>query len=136
MERLLSRDEFKRLVLGRKKGLCTFCSRQAVDAHHILERKLFEDGGYYLSNGAAVCEEHHWDCELTLITVEEVRAAAGIINPVLPPSFNSAKKYDKWGNVLREDGMREPGPLFKDTGTRKALAAGGRLGLFLLDGMT
>ena len=32
-----------------------------VDAHHIMDRRLWKDGGYYLSNGAALCSKHHLD---------------------------------------------------------------------------
>lgn len=135
MEKLLNRQDFKRLVFARSRGRCVFCGAAAVDPHHILERKLFpETGGYFLSNGAAVCEVHHWDCETTKLSVEEVRVAAGIIDAALPDGFDSEQKYDKWGNRIRPDGMREPGVLFHDTGARKALAAGGKLGLFVPKG--
>lgn len=107
-----------------------------MDAHHIIERKLYPDGGYYLSNGAAVCEDHHWDCETTRLSVEDIRSAAGIVAPMLPPGFDVRTVYDKWGNQVRPDGLREPGPLFHDTGAHKALAAGGKLGLFVPKGTT
>ena len=48
---------------------------------HIIERKLFDDGGYYLNNAASVCEHHHIECEKTLITVGEVYKAAKITEP-------------------------------------------------------
>lgn len=135
MERVLTREEFKRRVFARSGGKCVFCGIAAVDPHHILERKLFPlTGGYFLSNGAAVCEAHHWDCEITKLTVEAVRKAAGISHAALPPSFDEGQIYDKWGNLVRPDGLREPGPLFTDTGARKALAAGGKLGLFVPKG--
>jgi hypothetical protein len=60
---LLYRERFKEVVFRRAAGLCVFCAAQAVDAHHILERKLFaEDGGYYAGNGATVYEDHHRQC--------------------------------------------------------------------------
>lgn len=132
--RLLSRSEFEKQVLARSRGKCIFCEKAAIDAHHIMERKLFEDGGYYLANGAAVCDSHHWDCETTRLSVEEVRAKAGVTLVVLPPSFSLSQSYDKWGNTVRPDGLREPGPLFTDTGCHKALALGGYLGLFVPPG--
>jgi rRNA maturation protein Nop10 len=135
MEKVLDREEFKRLVYLRSRGRCVFCGREAKDPHHILERKLYPGTqGYFLSNGAAVCNEHHWDCETTRISVEDVRKAAGITLPALPPGFDPNETYDKWGNRLRPDGLWEPGPLFLDTGARKALAAGGKLGLFVPKG--
>lgn len=133
--KLLTRGEFSKQVLARSRGKCVFCSKPAVDPHHILERKLFAaTGGYYLENGAAVCADHHWQCETTEISTEEVRAAAGITECCLPPDFDMTKRYDKWGNVMRPDGLREPGPLFNDTGCRKSLAAGGVLALFVPEG--
>ena len=55
---LLSRAEFRDSVFKRDKNKCVFCDKAAIDAHHIIERKLWNDGGYYLNNGASVCEEH------------------------------------------------------------------------------
>jgi hypothetical protein len=128
---LLSRDQFVARVFARKKGRCAFCALAAVDAHHILERKLFTDGGYYLENGVALCAAHHWACETTCVSVQEALAAIGAVQPVLPLGWAPSGLYDKWGNTLRTDGLREAGPLFNDTGCRKALAAGGFLGLFV-----
>ncbi len=95
---LLSRDAFRKAVFDRDHNTCVFCSLPAVDAHHILERKLWPDGGYYLNNGASVCEQHHWDCENCIISVEQVRKACNIIDIVLPPYFSENQIYDKWGN--------------------------------------
>lgn len=81
---LLSRTTFRETVLTRHGGRCCLCPSEAVDAHHILERRLWPDGGYYLDNGAAVCEEHHLACERTLISVEDVRAASGITRILVP----------------------------------------------------
>jgi hypothetical protein len=131
MERLLTREEFKVLVFKRSTGKCIFCDCAAVDPHHIFDRKLFPDtGGYFLSNGAAVCDRHHWDCETTRISVEEVCVAAGIVVLAIPDCLRAFRSYDKWGNEIRNDGSRIPGPLFGDAGARKALAVGGKLGLF------
>ena len=128
---LLSREEFKIVVFRRSSGRCVFCGKPAVDPHHILERKLFGDGGYYLGNGAAVCEDHHWGCETTRITLEQVRSAALVRSVVLPPGFRVDADYDKWGNRCWPSGLRSWGPLEQDTGARKALAAGGHLGLMM-----
>ncbi len=134
---LLTRDEFRAQVFVRTGGKCVFCERAAVDAHHILERKLFvATGGYFADNGAAVCAEHHWACETTQLSVEEVRAAAGIAKPVLPPGFDGSRSYDKWGNRILSgnwSGYRIAGPLINDAGARKALAIGGVLQLLLDD---
>ena len=65
MHELLTRDEFKRQVFAKTMGKCCVprCDCDAVDAHHIMDRKLWADGGYYLSNGAALCSKHHLDAE-------------------------------------------------------------------------
>lgn len=128
---LLDREQFKSAVFTRSGGRCVFCGEPAVDAHHILERKLFGDGGYYLSNGAAVCEADHWACETTAHSVEAVRKAAGIELPQLAPGMSATATYDKWGNRIWPSGLRSWGPLEHDTGARKALAAGGVLGLLM-----
>ena len=124
---LLSREAFNEQVFKRDRMKCIFCTLPAVDAHHILDRKLFADGGYYLNNGASVCADHHLLCELTLLSVEHVRVSAGITEVIVPEGFDPAALYDKWGNKLRPDGLIEPGPLFEDTGCHRALVRGGAL---------
>ena len=118
---LLSREQFKNLGFNRDRNTCVFCSNPAKDFHHILDRKLFPDGGYYLSNGASVCEEHHWACEKTDISVEEVRLACGIKEFILPEGFDYSKTYDKWGNIIFPDGTREPGVMFWEENVQKIL---------------
>ena len=89
--KLLTRDEFRNAVFGRDRHVCVFCSKPAVDAHHILERRLWPDGGYYLENGVAVCAEHHLCCESTEISIAEVRRACGLITPCLPPHLEASE---------------------------------------------
>lgn len=43
--------------------MCVFCKKPATEVHHILDRKLFDDGGYYENNGASVCV---WEMPLGL----------------------------------------------------------------------
>lgn len=126
---LLSREDFKYWVFHRHHQLCALCPNKAEDAHHILDRKLFSDGGYYLANGIAVCADCHWQCETTQIPVMDLLLNIGVAEPILPHHFDATLSYDKWGNALREDGTRSPGPLMDDEGARKALAKGGFLGL-------
>lgn len=124
----LTREEFRNQVFARDGGKCVLCDRAAADAHHIMERKLYADGGYDADNGASVCNEHHMDCELTKISVEQVRKAAGITRAVLPRGFDPESRYDKWGNLILDNGLRVAGPLASDDGCRSALARGGFLG--------
>lgn len=132
--KLLSRDAFDKAVKARSQGLCVLCDARAVDAHHLLERKLWDDGGNYLENGVALCTDHHWKAETTEISVEALRRAAGIEVTLLPPGFAPENLYDKWGNVIRPDGLREYGPLGQDPGCQRALTRGGLRGLFVPPG--
>lgn len=72
-DKLLSREEFKKQVFLRTNGKCCVpgCTCDAVDAHHIMDRKLWKDGGYYVSNGAALCAKHHLDAEQGKITPKQ-----------------------------------------------------------------
>lgn len=119
--KLLSREEFKSQVFARDHHTCVFCNLPAVDAHHIIDRALFPDGGYYLDNGASVCESHHWECERTNISLEEVRAACGISVKVIPAGFDPNISYDKWLNILNLDGSRTKGPMFNRDNVQKIL---------------
>ncbi len=127
---LLSRDDFREGVLARDGHKCVICGEPAVDAHHIIERRLFPDGGYYIENGASVCEKHHLQCEMTLITVERVRDACGILKPVLPPHLYDDQIYDKWGNIVMPNGNRLKGELFFDESVQKILKRGQMLDMF------
>lgn len=128
--KLLTRDDFKEKVFSRDNHTCVFCDLPPQDAHHILERRLWPDGGYYLENGASVCAEHHIKCEQTVISVEEVREAAGITKKIVPPHFYDDHIYDKWGNPVLEGNRRGRGELFNDESVQKVLAQGGVLELF------
>lgn len=87
---LLSRKDFKELGFRRTNGKCCIegCNKEAVDAHHIMDRKLWKDGGYYLSNCAPVCEEHHIECENGTISPRRVMEFAKIdLNYLQKPEF-------------------------------------------------
>ena len=127
---LLTRDDFREGVFKRDNYKCVFCDQPAQDAHHILERRLWPDGGYYAENGASVCGFHHLECERTTISVEEVRSAAGISKIWVPPHLYDDHIYDKWGNPVLEDGRRGKGELFFDESVQKVLNEGGVLDLF------
>lgn len=118
-------------MFSRSQGKCVLCAKPAVDAHHILDRKLFEDGGYYLDNGAAVCGDCHLLCEYTIVGVDQVRQAAEITSVILPPGLKPDLVYDKWGNRIWDSGLRSSGPLAQDDGMRKALTKGGSLRLLM-----
>ena len=118
---LLTRDDFRNAVFSRDGHRCVFCQKPAKDAHHIIERRLWKDGGYHLNNGASVCEEHHILCEQTKISVEQIREACKISKPIIPEHLYSDERYDKWGNIILENGQRLKGELFFDESVQKVL---------------
>ena len=130
--KLLTRDEFRESVFARDNHKCVVCGEKAADAHHIIERRAFTDGGYYLNNGASVCEKHHLECEMTLISVEQMRDFIGVTNKdkVIPDHFYDDEVYDKWGNIILQNGMRLKGELFFDESVQKILDGGQVLGDF------
>lgn len=120
----LSRNDFRKLVFERDGHKCIFCeSTTNLDAHHIIERRLFETcGGYHLNNGATVCEFHHRSSEMTTISCDEIRDKIGIDVVVLPENMYPDHVYDKWGNIIYANGMRRAiGPLFYDESVQKIL---------------
>lgn len=94
--KLLSRQVFSEAVLNRDNHTCVFCKDTKVVVHHIIEKKLFGDGGYYIDNGASVCDEHHWSFEKTDINVEEVSLACKIKTIIISEHFDINIYYDKW----------------------------------------
>jgi hypothetical protein len=125
--KLLTRDEFREAVFTRDRRMCCWCTARwdlgaKLDAHHIIERRLFSDGGYYLDNGATVCEPCHLKAEQTLISCEELRERCGITNVILPPHAYRDQRYDKWLNPILDNGMRLRGELFDDESVQKVLA--------------
>ena len=118
-ELLLDRDTFRESVFERDGHVCVICDEPAKDAHHILERRLFPDGGYYLDNGASLCEKHHLEAEMTTLTCDDIRDAAGIKVVIIPPHFYEDVEYDKWGNQVMRNGTRLKGELFDDGACRR-----------------
>lgn len=130
IDKLLTRDQFREKVFARDNHKCVFCDNKAVDAHHIIERRLFACGGYHLNNGASVCEHHHLQCEMTLISVDDVRNACGITQKIVPPHLYDDHVYDKWGNEVITYGVRSIGELFFDESVQKILKQGNVLQMF------
>lgn len=127
---LITRDQFREGVFKRDNHQCVVCKAPAKDAHHILERRLFDDGGYYLDNGASVCEQHHLEAEMTTLSCETLRDLIGVKTIVLPPHLYKDSQYDKWGNPVLQNGQRLKGELFNDESVQKILKQGGVLDVF------
>ena len=131
MNSLLTRDDFRRLVFKRDGHKCVICGVDAEDAHHIVERRLWGDsGGYYLNNGASLCEKCHIQAEMTVLTCDEIRKAAKIEEIILPENLYREYEYDKWGNIIISKQARIKGELFYDLSVQKVLKAGDVLRLF------
>lgn len=133
--KLLSREGFREATFSRDKHRCVICGRPAsegtLNAHHIIDRTLFSDGGYYVENGGSVCEAVcHMEAEKTLISVEDVREAAGISKFPMPEGFYPEDVIDKWGNYILPNKTRLRGPKFYEEPVQKVLAAAGLLDSF------
>ena len=70
------RDKFREDVFSRDGHKCAVCHAPATTAHHILEKKLWEDGGYCIENEISLCNKCHLKAEACLISCEELRQAA------------------------------------------------------------
>lgn len=122
MEKLLTRDIFRNNCLVRDGNKCVICgSTELLSVHHIVERKIFSDGGYFMSNGATLCENHHIAAEQTILTCEEIREACGITKIILPSHLYEGERYDKWANLYLANGNRVKGELFDDISVQKIL---------------
>lgn len=129
---LLTRDNFRESVFKRDGYKCVMCGATAQDAHHILERRLFTDGGYYIDNGASLCGECHVKAEMTQLSVEEIREKCGIKDKVLPQHLYKDNIYTKWGDIVLENQMRSPGELFWDESVQKILKQGNMLSKYTI----
>jgi len=120
-DKLLTREDFKHYVFTRDRQSCVVCFKPAIDAHHILERRLFKDGGYYLGNGVSVCTDCHIEAERTNISCEELRQKANITKVILPEHLYKDEVYDKWGNLILPNKTRMKGELFYEEPVQRIL---------------
>jgi hypothetical protein len=118
---LLSRDEWREAVFSRDKRTCVYCGATATAVHHIIERRLWTTGGYYLDNGVSLCDQCHFAAESTVLSCSELRDRAGIASICLPDHFDAHDSYDKWGNVILSDSTRLPGELYYEEGVQKII---------------
>jgi len=93
-----NREKFRKTVFGRDSNNCLvpWCENDADDAHHIIERELWNNGGYIPENGASVCNKHHKYAEDNSIPPQAFYMWAGIENPPLPEGVEN-QDVDKWG---------------------------------------
>lgn len=120
----MERDAIREKVFERDGNRCVVCPRHAVDAHHLLERRLWDDQGYTLDNMVSLCYDDHLDAERTVLSVEELRYRAGITTLVLPSQLYPDVSYDKWGNVRLDGKRRSPGELYWRPSVQEMLREG------------
>lgn len=120
----MTREEFREAVFARDGRRCVNCGNNNPDmaAHHLIERRLWPDGGYHVDNGVTLCGPCHILAEQTIISVHELRQLAGITKVLLPPTLEDDHNYDKWGNIILSPTSRMRGPLFYDESVQKILA--------------
>lgn len=118
----LKRHEFRTSVFQRDNGECVNCKKPATDAHHIIDRSLFPDGGYYIDNGVSLCPDCHILSEKTLLSCNELRDKAKIQRIILPEHLYTDTEYDKWGNPILQSGERLKGELFFESSVQKVLS--------------
>ena len=107
MKTLLTREQFNQAVLARDQ-CCIVCkSKDELVIHHIIDRSLFENGGYYKDNGVTLCPKCHLLSEDSVISCDELRELAGITEVLLPEDYDPEQVYNKWGVAVSEF-MRYP----------------------------
>jgi len=96
---LLSRHEFRDRCFERDDQTCVvpWCSTSADEVHHIIERSLWDDEGYYLENGVSVCNFHHRQAENDLIPPHAFWRWLDV-TPITPHGYGAA--ITKWGEAL------------------------------------
>jgi len=100
------REYFRNAVFRRDNYKCVVpsCQKEAKDAHHLLERKLWinkeQKEGYLIDNGVSVCEEHHKLAERNVICPQVFRMWLNLPT-VLPIQLNGNKDYNKWGEEMK-----------------------------------
>lgn len=87
------------------------------EVHHIIERKLWDDGGYIPDNGATVCNYHHRLAERNIIPPQAFWQWLDIEDPPLPEQFDNMA-IDKWGEDLAVPPWKEHRENIKYPSTR------------------
>lgn len=107
----MTRNDFRQACVQRDDGECLIptCDKPVTtdpegpgEVHHIIERKLWDDGGYFPDNGACVCNEHHRLAEDNVIPPQAFWQWADLPK-TLPVSVDSEEhgwNVNKWGEPL------------------------------------
>lgn len=95
-----NRHKFRENCFKRDNNECVvpWCDSEAVDAHHIIERREWSNGGYFAKNGASVCSKHHKYAEKNMIPPQAFWMWLGIDNPITPDGYDV--NINKWGDTF------------------------------------
>jgi len=122
----MTREEFREECVYRDYGECIVpgCDAEVTadpdgpgEVHHIIERKLWEDGGYFPANGASVCNPHHRLAEENIIPPQAFWRWVGTNAPTIPEQCDSID-IDKWGESLESPAWQEHREYIKYPSTR------------------
>lgn len=103
----MNREEAEAACFNRDGGcVVPWCDKEAQDAHHIIERKLWDDGGYFLENLASVCHEHHKDAEENRIPPQAFWMWIGETPETVKVPHQVGNCVNKWGDVYRKPVLR------------------------------
>jgi hypothetical protein len=129
--KLLTREEFNEVARKRDNYCCVMCgSKGCLSVHHVIEHKLFPDGGRYIDNAATLCSDCHLKAEQTIISPKTLREKIGVVNPIYPPGYGDDTDFDKWMNPVLINGRRLKGPMFNTEQVQKVLKKANLLDIF------
>lgn len=104
----MTREAFRQTCVERDGSECLipWCDESVTDdpdgpgeVHHIIERRLWDDGGYFADNGACVCNDHHRRAENNEIPPQAFWRWNSVDHPTLPETVSS-QDVNKWGEQL------------------------------------
>jgi hypothetical protein len=110
----MTRKKFRRVCVERDDRECVIPSCNSTvtanpeengEVHHIIERKLWDDGGYFEKNGASVCNHHHRLAEDNIIPPQAFWYWINVDNPETPSGKDV--NIDKWGDEMSEPRWQE-----------------------------
>lgn len=116
---LLSRKNFRRKCLERDNNKCVviFCENKADEVHHLTERSLWEEeegnGGYYMNNGASVCNKHHKMAENNYIPPQAFWRWLNV-EPITPKGYGW--NINKWGKKFEKPSQNRRNIKYPSTG--------------------
>lgn len=96
-----NRKQFRHDCKERDKHECIipWCNNSPDEVHHIIERRLWDEGGYIKNNGASVCNKHHRYAEENHIPPQAFWLWADVAPADIPlPDQLDTIDVNKWGD--------------------------------------